>query len=186
MEIQQGRDRDERQKSELLYKEMRTLMANMYKDICTRDTDLHLPSQTGFYNLPVVSEVLGHFKGPGEIDDKFRAATLLMENIGPRLEKDLITWLAKRAVVFVRLMGLQNEQIDGKSLNVLNAVTARFNCSSCFDYALKIYEAVSLDFGQACRHECKGPLKKSPVYEGKGFVLDEKVRRLHFYHEVRL
>ncbi|KLO09320.1 hypothetical protein SCHPADRAFT_907826 [Schizopora paradoxa] len=174
-EIEQRWDREERQGREHIYSKLRFSLDGLYKEVCS-ESNTPVPSLATFYQLPPISELLAFYKTSEETDDNIRK--VMAANLESRLKQDLSVWLDDETEKFLRLMGLRKEQAGEMGLDPLKRVTARFNCSNCFDVRLKTPEDVSLDFAQACRHECKGASKDLSKVASRKFVLDEKASRV--------
>lgn len=177
--MEKMRDRAARQVAEHLRRGTRPLIREMYADVCSESADsgLPAPSWTVFYNMPAVAAMRGYFKVPGFKVEKIRAMESFINTIITQFDQEFPSWQDEQLEAFRRLMELQKGRF--KLLQPLEYATALFNCSSCFDLALKNSETVSMDFVEACKHDCKKTSKNiKGSWSADQFVVDVKAVRV--------
>jgi hypothetical protein len=100
------------------------------------------------------------------------------ELIGGMINSDLKKWTDTALGAFDAILGQPNWKCAStKVLHPAERVTARFICVLCHG-SPKYATAQSLDFREACAHQCAGHSKKAAAkwkWKANQFVLDQKV-----------
>ena len=105
------------------------------------------------------------------------------ELIGGMIDSDLKNWVQTALVAFDSMLGQPKwKSASTRILHPAERVTARFICSVCSSPPKACTFAESLDFREACAHECARYPRKAVAkrkWRAEQFVPDQKVRHVY-------
>lgn len=112
---------------------------------------------------------------PRVLDSELRCSKL----IGNMINSDIKKWVDAALAAFDSLLGQPNwKSASTKFLHPAERVTARFICTLCSSPPQRCATVESLDFREACAHQCVRHSKKSATKKrwcAEQFIVDQKV-----------
>ncbi len=173
----------------------RTDITRHYDRIVEGENYPVIPNLAEFRELPIVKALQDRDDAMPVLSNTTKANTRVLESelkrselIGGMIDSDLKSWVQTALVAFDSILGKPKwKSASMKVLHPAERVTARFICSVCSSPPKTCTTfAESLDFREACAHECVRYSRKAAgkrKWRADQFVPDQKVQHASTWAE---